>query len=683
MTIKKEQFVIIGIMAVGLLLIGGAVLAYALSQGGTLPTRMTIIATPTPDALALSEEITLEPVESLDEIADKIRPEYPELADLLENPELGSVYKDFYLVYNEGGLPAAMALARQRNILNKNDEIIMTLVLDTEETASLVAELESEGVLISGVYKNLINIAIPISLIEEKAETEDPHEIVERISNLEHVIRLQLPKRATIQQGVTSGQGVDVTLADNWHARGITGRGVKIGVLDLGFAGYEDLLGKELPATVTLKAFGDDYDLYEEAHGTACAEIVHEMAPEAELFLVYYDGTDVAMGQAVEWLIEQEVDIISNSTNSIGTTPLDGTGFSADLVELAYENGIFWVNSAGNYAERHYQGRFEDSDGDNMHDFGDLKKQTISFRAGEDYPTHIVLNWDNWEDVDQDYELILYDRDGNLLAKSEESQSGGFGEQPLEGFLYTFDDEDIYLLGIENYDGTARGDATFDLFIEPSLIPEKFIVREHSLGGPADAEHAFAVGATYWYDDLLEDYSSRGPTTDGRVKPDISAPAGVDSHTYSPENFPGTSAATPHVAGAAALLLQIFPDLMPDDVRAFIQERALDLGRTGSDNQFGAGRINLGDIPDFAEQPDIVDTPVPTKVAEVRATSTPRAANEPSPTFDDPGAGYAEDELTDDEATLLGLIVIVGMCLVCVSVLLFMALIIGGLIMLL
>jgi subtilisin family serine protease len=664
---KQQHLIIIGISATIVLLLGGTILAYGLSQGGSLPGA---VPTSTPGDFDNLAKVDITSPPSLSEIAKDIRGEYPELADLLENPELGSVYKDFYLAYQNGGREAAIALARQRNIINGKDEIVMTLVLDTEDVTPLVTELEREGVIVNGYYKKLINIAIPLSLIEEQAKSENPELIVERISNLEHVLRLEFPKRATIQQSQTLGQGVSAISANQWHAQGITGQGVKIGVLDLGFGGYDDLLGTELPSNVTLKAFGDDDDLYHEIHGTACAEIVHEIAPDAELYLAYYDGTDVAMGQAVEWLVEQGVDIISNSTNSIGTTPMDGTGFTVELVEWAYENDVFWVNSAGNYAERHYRGRFSDDNDDGLHDFGDIDKQVIPFRAGADVPTRIILSWDDWENVNQDYELILYKENGKVLAKSEEPQSGERGQEPVEGFLYTFDREGIYLLGIENYE--ARGDAEFDLFIEPSLIHSDFIVPEHSLGGPADAKHAFAVGATYWYDNLLEDYSSRGPTTDGRVKPDITAPDDVDSQSYKPESFPGTSAAAPHVAGASALVLQAFPEFAPDDIAEFLQKRSQDLGDSGPDNSFGAGQINLGGSP---TDPQPADEILSTPIAEARPTSTPRPPDAPIPTFDEPGSPTGTSN--EDAAALLGAIVLVGLCLVCLSALMFFAFIVG------
>lgn len=590
---RKSNLIGLGIIAV-IIIVG--VLAYLSSQGDTPPVAV-VSPTLEPPTVEIGGVILTPPV-SLAELSAELEDQYPELAELLNNPELSSVYKDFYITYQNFGQEAALAMAQERGILNEAGDITMVLVLDTSEPPpELVESLENEGVIVESAYQDRINLVIPIDLILEQIEAESPELILERISGLDHVIALRFPEKMLINQGGgTVSQGVTVTLADRWQQQGIAGAGVKVGVLDLGFAGYEKLLGTELPAQVTMQTFGNPANLNTEVHGAACAEIVHEMAPNAEIILTYFDGTEAAMGQAVDWLLGQGVDIISNSTSISGLTPMDGTGFLAELVNRARAGGVFWVNAAGNRAEEHYRGQFTDGNGDTLHEFApDITGLPFTVKAGTS--SYLILSWNDWGSANQDYDLVLYDKNGSVLAKAEDLQSGQPGQRPLELISYHFATADTYLLSVQNRDGQARGDATFDIFVYYGEIPTQFRVGASSLGTPADAHGAFTVGAVNWSNDVLEPYSSQGPTSDGRIKPELVAPSAVKNASYAPSIFDGTSAAAPHVAGAAALTLQAFPDFSPDDIMNFLESRAIELGSAGPDNQFGAGRLNLGDAP--------------------------------------------------------------------------------------
>jgi subtilisin family serine protease len=566
-----------------LVVVIGGVVAYLYSQPETVAVETT--ATPAAPPVALAD------------LAADLRTDYPQLAELLNNPELESVYKDFYITYFNLGEEAALAMARQRGLLNENDDVVMTLVLDSPEAAApLISQLEAEGVVVAGNYQELVDIVIPTSLILEQVEAGNTELIVERLSGLDHVIALRLPQLLTVQAGDAVGQGVEVTHADQWHAQGITGQGVKVGILDLGFARYESFLGTELPQQVVVQTFGNPTQFGVQVHGTAVAEIVHAMAPDAELYLAYFDGSPVTMAQAVDWLLSQGVDIISNSTSISGTTPMDGSGFVAELADKAKAAGVLWVSAAGNRADEHYRGVFRDSDGDTLHEFAPgVSGLPFSMKAG--VGTNLILSWNDWAAFNQDYDLILYDKSGNLLAKSENFQGGQPGQGPFEVIFYRFPASDTYLLAVQNRGGQTRGDALLDLFVYNSTLPPEYQVGEGSLGTPADARGAFTVGAVNWANDVLEPYSSQGPTRDGRIKPDMVAPSAVKSAAYAPSIFDGTSAATPHISGAAALILQADPAYTPDEVINLLTNQAIKLGDGSLSNQFGAGRLNLGAGP--------------------------------------------------------------------------------------
>ncbi|MEW5719296.1 MAG: S8 family peptidase [Chloroflexota bacterium] len=123
-----------------------------------------------------------------------------------------------------------------------------------------------------------------------------------------------------------------------------------------------------------------------------------------------------------------------------------------------------------------------------------------------------------------------------------------------------------------------------------------------TLGTPACARLVTTIGATDKADNVA-DFSSRGPTTDGRVKPDVCFP-GVSIHaaraargyigTPISENYTtlsGTSMATPHAAGACALLLQANPNYSPQQIKDALMNSAKNLGLDA--NTQGKGRSDV------------------------------------------------------------------------------------------
>ncbi len=121
-----------------------------------------------------------------------------------------------------------------------------------------------------------------------------------------------------------------------------------------------------------------------------------------------------------------------------------------------------------------------------------------------------------------------------------------------------------------------------------------------TIASPGDAKDAITVGAMA---DLgangfkQADFSSRGPTTDGRVKPDISAPGvGISSAAAGTTNgyvtMNGTSMATPFVTGVALLMEDADPTFINDDIKEAIRSTAVDWGRVGADADYGAGRLD-------------------------------------------------------------------------------------------
>ncbi|MHC1571673.1 MAG: S8 family serine peptidase [Methanosarcinales archaeon] len=188
-----------------------------------------------------------------------------------------------------------------------------------------------------------------------------------------------------------------------------------------------------------------------------------------------------------------------------------------------------------------------------------------------------------------------------------------------DGIANTGDEADIISMSLGGIptDGTDPLSQAVNNAVDQGLVVAVAAGNSGSdyftVDSPGVAEKVITVGASA-KEDYLAGFSSRGPTLDLRVKPDILAPgAGIIAPRASGTSmgYPyndyytrasGTSMATPHVAGAAALILQVHPDWTPEEVKNALISTAEDLGYNVY--QQGGGRI---DIPSAANSKILVD----------------------------------------------------------------------------
>ncbi|MFY3741009.1 MAG: subtilisin family serine protease [Candidatus Nitrosomirales archaeon] len=461
-------------------------------------------------------------------------------------------------------------------VTSDQDKIRVVMELDALSSENL-AELEEYGAEIEVTHGTRVQALVPSYELEKMAEYDFVKYIDQPIELKPNVV----------------SQGVRVIGADHLHEAGNTGQGVKVAVIDLGFDINNPEIAANIVEAIPFRSDGDITGGGNSAHGTAVAEIVVDVAPDVQLFL-YNIRFELELLNAIDFIINNgDIDIISMS---LGTNvgPEDGTSDIAQAVNNARNNGILFVVSAGNGADSHWQGNFFDPDANNNHNFA-IDDETIEFRAQAGDVVTVTLNWDDWPISVQDYDLVILDKNFNLVGFSvnpqcfEDDGDGGMiicpGAPPTESATFVAPVTGIYHVVIVEFHATES--VLFDLYTSHPL--REYNVPSSSLSIPADASGAFSVGATARGNDRLEDFSSRGPTNDGRIKPDIVAPNGVSTSTIN--QLFGTSASTPHVAGAAALVKAEVLGASADTLQSLLEQNTANNHPKNNDD--GTGRVDV------------------------------------------------------------------------------------------
>ena len=395
---------------------------------------------------------------------------------------------------------------------------------------------------------------------------------------------------------MTTSEGLASMGVPPWHNKGYGGQGIKIAIVEMSFLGYRDLLGVELPGTVFTRSFRFDGAIegYSK-HGTAVAEVVHDVAPGAQLHFVTIDS-EFMLDEVVDYLIANDIDIVNMSMAWING-PFDGSTIVSREVKRASDAGIFWVNAAGNEAMTHWGGSYVDRDADDIAEF--LGEDEVNaFIVPPQTAFEVALSWDS---AYTDLDLCLVEIIGADLYVQACSVGSQFpGDRPLETIYWSNDFYTIpQLFGfvVMRYRGTPND---FHVFVSPNATPGlEHQVKSRSIPDPAFLSSVVTVGAVDWTTPTtIESYSSRGPTLDGRTKPDYVAPAVVSTRSYGNGDFAGTSASSPHVAGLAALILETKPWLSRSELRSELTAMAIrNPGPTGKNNTFGWGLVQVGTVP--------------------------------------------------------------------------------------
>ena len=619
------------LMTLGLTVTAVAILWLALSADGDSPTALAQTVD-TPTSVPTAEQSGDFGDVQLPRIEGKLNPpQYPNM-----DSNLNRIVEQV-----QTGQFTAQAAAASAPI-HREESVAVTLYLTEGYAQDVWDWLEDSGASPRNIGIDYIEAYVPVSLLPSASEREGV------IS-----VRTIIPPQPA--QGVVVSEGAAAHGAPAWHATGLKGQGVKIGIIDAGYNGFQSLMGTELPSTVEARCY-TDLGVYTssladcengEFHGAAVTEAAFDIAPEATYYIASipaHEGSNGDVVTAVRWMIEHDVDVINMSLAFTWEGPGDGTtrysnGIQRSVDTAVANGGITWVSAAGNSAQNTWYGSFADSDSNGFHNFtANDECNVVELLAGEEYT--FQLRWDDrWGGANRDLDLYLFLLSGtsvgdeDVVAGSADYQTGGLGHDPFEYFTFTPIDDGTYCLGIESLSSAAPSWIQLQAWGVPRL--QRYTLH-HSIANPAASANSglLAVGAAGrngsidnpFDTSIIEPFSSQGPTTDGRIKPDIVGADAGQSATYRSQRNPngyffGTSQASPHVAGLAALVKQNYPGYTPQQIANYLKTHAEERGEAGADNVWGHGFAHL--LPsDAPTQPTPNPSPSP----------SPTASPQPSPT---------------------------------------------------
>ena len=557
-------------------------------------------------------------------------------------PGLGAVSESTEVAYpNLGSQLSALAAASDPDVGSDRAADSPTLPDGTNSTSSgqpLLLTLQLDGNR-DGVLGFLDDNGVtPANVVGDYVEAYVPPDLLAPLAQQTGVARVRETPQAFKDLGSVTSGGVRAHGADVWHDNGYTGDGVKVGVIDTsttttskdGFTGLRALRGTELPATVVGRCYIDagkpTSDLANcdtaggDQHGTAVAESLMDVAPDAALY-ISNPLTWADLHSSVVWMHGQGVKIINFSVSwsfhgaPDGTSPVSPSPLNT--AKWAVDNGMTWVNSAGNYGKRAWFGSFADSDNDGYHEWAGSgatadEAQVLELDASDS--VFVNMRWDDtWGGATKDLDLeVRYSATQSgaqtVVGTSADVQKGGAADYPWEGISLTAANSGFYWVYAKKKTASAAPTwVQFMVFGQISEI-EHYTPEGGSVTSPGDSSSpgVLAVGAGgathYW---VPRAYSSRGPTPDGRTKPDV---AGLDCEPTSLGRFCGTSQAAPHVAGLAALVVERNPTFTPSQVADYLRTNADERhGLYPSGWGHGFAWLNSGD---FAKEDDGCWTPL-------------------------------------------------------------------------
>ncbi|VTS03609.1 S8 family serine peptidase [Tuwongella immobilis] len=350
---------------------------------------------------------------------------------------------------------------------------------------------------------------------------------------------------------------IDRLNVPDWHAKRFTGQGIRVAVLDSSFRGYRQHLGRELPQTVVTQSFRRDGNLEPTSspHGLLCAELIHRIAPDAEILLANWEPNQPdRFLAAVQWAVAQQASIISCSV--VMPAWSDGQGGGAIHQQLQRllrsedpTNSVWMVASIGNLAERHWHGELQPN-ADGCHHWNPDQLDSINdfypWNAGPVGVECVALSQSNAQSLPE-FEVI-----DSTTSQPVAVERFAIPARDLPGLSIRWRAQSDHEYGIRAMVPAHRHASPLKP-VRFRLVALGGELEHHhprgSLAFPGDHPRVIAVGAVDSSGERVP-YSGIGTSRDH--KPELVAVVPVPLSARL-EPFGGTSAAAPQIAGLAAL----------------------------------------------------------------------------------------------------------------------------------
>ena len=511
--------------------------------------------------------------------------------------------------------------------------------------------------------------------------TTSRHSFADRAANVRKQLNGYFANRvaAPYFSGVTTSEGDRTHRADDVrNTYGFEGEGVRIGVISDGFdpngfyaspaiasgelPGPGNPLGHVTPVTV-LQDF-----IFAAREGAAMLEIVHDIAPKAQLFFATAAVSEASFADNILALrnAPNNCDIIIDDVIYFDEPPFQD-GIVAQAVNTVTASGALYFSSAGNEGSvakntaSVWEGDFNDAGSTliipgneksgTVHNFGTVGSP-VQADSVLSFGGPVILNWSDPQGASSnDYDLFLMNSAlDSVFAASTNVQNGT--QNPFEIVPMGVDDSfRIVVFKSSNAAVRAISLNTFGAALSVATSGQTF--------GHSAAADAFNVAATpasngFSFDqpngpfpgafsstNHVENFSSDGPrrifyNADGtpvtpgnilfgtnggvvRNKPDITAADGVSTSLGQFDPFFGTSASAPHAGAIAALIKSANPALTPTQIRTILTTTAADIESPGYDNVSGFGIVQAFQAMQAVE-PITPATPAQLSLGQVTVT---------------------------------------------------------------